>query len=292
MLLLDVWTAAQEWSRDYDDYEPIYEPLPELRNFLEVAKRHGFRVILYTFMHSMSPMYPLYPEFVQYQYRDPWTGELYFWRNEAGELRNATMNHASSAFRAIFVSQLKAVWDTHDIDGFLLDSSFFTINDANGLIDGLNSAQGTALLHKELAEAMPSAIFVGERLHEVTFALSSLAERPLLTDRWEPHPISSFLFSPFTRAISHARYNPDRNPIYYQEVLEYSKVWDIMPTLNAWYADQLLLPEWPNSQEVLASAGGWQPQRGLDGDVNGDGEVNVLDLILVANMFDVATIVR
>ena len=24
----------------------------------------------------MSPMYPLYSEFVQYEYRDPWTGEL------------------------------------------------------------------------------------------------------------------------------------------------------------------------------------------------------------------------
>ena len=320
VVMLASWTAAQEWSRDYDDYEPIYEPLPELSNFLEVAKRHGFPVILYTFMHSFSPVHPLYPEFMQYQYRDPWTGELQGWYNSIGELRNATMNHASSAFREIFVSQLKAVWDTHDIDGFLLDSSFATINDANGLIDGLNSAQGTALLHRELAEAMPGAIFVGERLHEATFALESFAIQPIFAEeRKELHPISSFLFSPFTHAISDQLPNPDQDPIKHQiehqKVLDYSKVWGIMPTLHAWEAEHLLNSEkYPSFQQVLARAGGWQHRYGLNGDVNsdgivnildltlvgrnigvplarpeadinGDGEVNVLDLILVANMF-------
>ena len=288
VVLLDSWTAAQEWSRDYDDYEPIYEPLPELRNFLEVAKRHGFRVILYTFMRSFSPAHPLYPEFVQYQHRDPWTGELQGWHNSIGELRNAQMNHASSAFRAIFVNELKDVWDTHDIDGFLLDSSFATINDANGLIDGLNSAQGTALLHEELAEAMPGAIFVGERLHEGTFALESFAIQPIFAEeKKEPHPISSFLFSPFTHAISSARTNPDREPIQHQiehqKVLDYSGVWGIMPTLYAWEATHLLSSEeYPIFQQILALAGNYEHRYGLNGDINDDGQVNVLDLTLVA----------
>ncbi len=287
VLLLDSWTAAQEWSRDHDDYEPIYEPLPELRNFLEVAKRHGFRVLLYTFMRSFSPAHPLYPEFIQYQHRDPWTGELQGWHNSIGELRNAEMNHASSAFRAIFVDELKDVWDTHDIDGFLLDSSFATKNDANGLIDGRNSAQGTALLHKELAEAMPGAIFVGERLHEGTFALESFAMQPIYVpeDR-VPHPISSFLFSPFTHAISSARTNPDHEPIQHQieqqKVLDYSGVWGIMPTLYAWEAEHLLnSEEYPIFQQILALAGGYEHRYGLNGDINGDGTVNVLDLMLV-----------
>ena len=289
VLLVDSWTAAQAWSRDYDDYEPIYEPLPELRNFLEVAKRHGFRVILYTFMRSFSPAHPDYPDFIQYQQRDPWTGELRGWRNEAGELRNAQMNHASSAFRAIFVSQLKAVWDTHDIDGFLLDSSFATINDANGLIDGLNSAQGTALLHKELAEAIPGAIFVGERLHEATFALESFAIQPIIVpEQREPHPISSFLFSPFTHAISDRLPNPDHEPIRHQiehqEVLDYGDVWGIMPTLYAWEAEHLLNSEkYPSFQQILANAvGGYEHRYGLNGDINNDGQVNILDLTIVA----------
>ena len=204
------WSNPQDWSIDPANHHPVYEPMPELRNFLEVAKRHGFRVILYTDLHAFSVENPLYPEFMQYQYRDPWTGELLGWLwNTTHRHRYASMNPASSAFRELLVNELKPVWEAYDIDGFFLDTSYYVINDANGLIDGLNSAQGGALLHKELAEAMPGAIFGGERLHEGTFALESFAQRPLLSEEIEPHPISSFLFSPFTHAISFARTNPD-----------------------------------------------------------------------------------
>ena len=91
---------------------------------------------------------------MQYQYRHPWTGEL---------LGNASINTASSAFRELLVSQLKAVWDAYDFAGFFMDTSYYTINDGNGLIDGLNSVQGGVALYKELGEAMPGAIFMGER---------------------------------------------------------------------------------------------------------------------------------
>ena len=277
------WSNPQDWSIDPASHHPVYEPMPELRNFLEVAKRHGFRVILYTDLHAFSVENPLYPEFMQYQYRDPWTGELLGWLwNTMHRHRYASMNPASSAFRELLVNELKPVWEAYDIDGFFLDTSYYVINDANGLIDGLNSAQGGALLHKELAEAMPGAIFGGERLHEGTFALESFAQRPLLSEEIEPHPISSFLFSPFTHAIGYARTNPDADLVYHQKVLDRSEIWDMMPTLNAWRWKQLLEPEYVETQQVLASAGGWQPRYGLNGDVNNDGQVNILDLILVA----------
>ena len=277
------WSNPQDWSIDPASHHPVYEPMPELRNFLEVAKRHGFRVILYTDLHAFSVENPLYPEFMQYQYRDPWTGELLGWLwNTMHRHRYASMNPASSAFRELLVNELKPVWEAYDIDGFFLDTSYYVINDANGLIDGLNSAQGGALLHKELAAAMPGAIFGGERLHEGTFALESFAQRPLLSEEIEPHPISSFLFSPFTHAIGYARTNPDADLVYHQKVLDRSEIWDMMPTLNAWRWKQLLEPEYVETQQVLASAGGWQPRYGLNGDVNNDGQVNILDLILVA----------
>ena len=282
------WSNPQEWSLDPTNHHPVYEPMPELHNFLEVAKRHGFRVILYSDMHAFSVENPLYPEFMQYQYRDPWTEELLGWLWDTNHPhRNASINPASSAFREILVNELKDVWEAYDFDGFFLDTSFYAINDANGLIDGLNSAQGGALLHKELTEAMPGAIFAGERLHEGTFALESFAQRPLLSEDIEPHPISSFLFSPFTHAISYARANPDQDPIYYQKVLDYSEVWGMMPTLNAWDAKQLLRPEYGETQNLLAMAGEWQHRYGLDGDINGDGQVNILDLFLVGQNFGV-----
>ena len=277
------WAVGQEWSIHPLNHFPIYEPMSELQNFVEVAKRHGFRVILYADMHGFSPQSPLYPEFMQYQYQDTWTGELLGWLWDTDHPhRNASINPASSAFREILVNEFKEVWEAYDIDGFFLDTSFYAINDANGLIDGLNSAQGGALLHKELAEAMPGAIFAGERLHEGTFALESFAQRPLLSEEIEPHQISSFLFSPFTHAISYARANPDVDLVYHQKVLGHSEVWGMMPTLNAWDAKQLLRPEYVETQNLLVIVGEWQHRYGLNGDVNNDGQVNILDLTLVA----------
>ena len=269
------WANPQEWSRRPYEHHPIYDPMPELGNFLEVAKRHGFRVILYSDMHTFSVDNPLYPEFIQYQYRDPWTGEL---------VGNASMNPASSAFRELLVNQLKEVWDAYDFAGFFMDTSYYAINDANGLIDGLNSAQGGALLYKELGEAMPGVIFMGERLHEGTFGFESFAQRPIVRNV-HAHPISTFLFSPFTHAISDAPVNPDRDPVVHQEILNYNEIVGVMPTLNAWDATQLLKPEYVGTQKVLAMVGGWQQRYGLNGDVNNDGQVNILDLTLVGHNF-------
>ena len=49
------------------------------------------------------------------------------------------------------------------VDAFHLDISHAMINDANGLIEGLNAGQGNVLMHKELAEAMPGVVFSGEQ---------------------------------------------------------------------------------------------------------------------------------
>ena len=141
--------------------------------------------MLYTIAHGMSPSHPLYPHFQQYQYRDTWTGEL------GGECLDGScveplytlsshISAASSEWRNLLVSNLKALWEEYPVDAFFLDASHSIINDGNGLIDGLNMAQGMALLHKELAEAMPGIALGGERLHEATFAYESFAQRPLL----------------------------------------------------------------------------------------------------------------
>lgn len=277
VVLAKLWSNDQEWSRAPYEHHPIYDPMPELEGFLEAAKGHGFRVILYSDMHAFSPENPLFPEFMQYQYLDPWTGK---------RLGNALMNPASSAFRELLVSQLKAVWDAYDFAGFFMDTSYYTINDGNGLIDGLNSVQGGVALYKELGEAMPGAIFMGERLHEGTFAFESFAQRPIVRNV-TPHPIGTFLFSPFTHAISDAPVNPDRDPVTHQEILNYNEIVGVMPTLNAWTISQLLKPEYVETQKVLATANGWQQRYGLSGDVNNDGQVNILDLTLVAQNFGV-----
>ena len=262
---------------------PDYIPKPELRSFLEDAKQYGFRIMGYTVVHGMSPSHPLYPHFQQYQYRNTWTGEL---RGQCldqscvpPEYPMAHINPASSEWRNLFVSQLKAAWEEYPFDGFVLDASHTVINDANGLIDGLNSAQGMALLHKELTEAMPGVVLGGERLHEATFAYESFGNRSPLNTEIEPHPISTFLFSPFVRAVSYGL-SPGHDPTFGDEVRRYAEIMDAIPMLgivgrNTFRAENVEV------YNVLEVARDWHPHDGLNADVNGDGMVNILDLILV-----------
>ena len=69
LVMAKEWAKPQEWSIDPTNHHPIYEPMLELDNFLKVAKKHGFRVMLYADLISFSVENPLYPEFKQFQYR-------------------------------------------------------------------------------------------------------------------------------------------------------------------------------------------------------------------------------
>ena len=102
------------------------------------------------------------------------------------------------------------------MDAFHLDISRFMVN--NVLIDGLTMPEGNILLHQELREAMPGILLGGEGLHEVTFLYESFAQvSTTLPD--QPHPISSFLFSPYVLRYGHLEVpNPDRYPEKFQEI--------------------------------------------------------------------------
>ena len=84
-------------------------------------------------------------------------------------------------------------------------------------------AQGMALLHQELAEAMPGIVLAGERLHEATFAYEGFAQRPLMRGHpLTPHLISIFLFSPFVHAIGFSTV-PDHDPVRHNEILRHNE---------------------------------------------------------------------
>ena len=255
------------WRKDdYDVNYPDYTAKPELGRFVEVAHQHGFRVILHTNLVGVSTYHPLYTELQKFQFRDPWNGNLYGWRWEQTDApyRHAFINLANSTFREILVQQLKNVWEKYKVDAFHLDVSHWVTNDANGLIEGLNSGQGNVLMHEELVAAMPGVVFSGEHLHEVTFFRESFAQRwklpPLwdLSPRGEPHPISAFLFSPYTVPYGYLGLpNPDRGPQLYQEYLDAYENWGVLPTLRVWSVEDLG-HERVRTQELLSIARTWQ----------------------------------
>ena len=260
------------WRRDgHDQNYPDYTPKPELGRFVKSAHQHGFRVMLHTNLVGVSPYHPLYADFQKSQFRDPWSGNLIGWKWEQTEdpKRHAWINLANSAFRELFVQQLKQVWEEYQVDAFHLDISHAMVNDANGLIEGLNAGQGNVLMHKELAEAMPGVVFSGEFLHEVTFFRESFAQLRKPLPEAKPHPISAFLYSPYTLLYGHLGFpNPDQDPLSYQEWLDSYESWGVLPTLKLWWSEQLE-PEYAGTQRLLSVARAWQ-QLGLKPDFETD----------------------
>ena len=199
LLYLTDWRKAGRDSGYRNAYHPDYTPHEKFDVFLEVARQHGFRVMPHVNLYDCTVSHPLYPEFKKYQYRRPETGELsgWFWDKIGHPERSAHISLASSEWRNLLIQQWKALWEKYNIDAFHLDVSHYVLNDANGLIEGLTSAEANILMHKQLAKAMPGVVFSGEFIHELTFFRESFAKRSLTLG--PRHPISTFLFSPYTR---------------------------------------------------------------------------------------------
>ena len=275
-----------QWRKDdFDVNFPDYTAKPELGRFVEEARQRGFRVMLHVNLVSVSPYHSLYAEVQRFQYRDPWSRNPMGWVWDRAEAPNrlAFINPASAEFRKYFVQQLKEVWQKYDVDAFFLDVSHLVVNDANGLIDGVNSGQGNVLLHKELAAAMPGVVFGGESLHEVTFFRESFAQRWSNLPLWiwsqarrsTPHPISTFLFSPYTVPFGYLGLpNPDQGLQLYQAYLDEYEVWGVLPTLRLSTVTDLG-PERVRTQELLSIARTWQ-QRGFKPDFESDWTPNTL----------------
>ena len=264
------------WRRDgYGENYPDYTAVEGLGDYIEAAHGYGYRVMPHANFVAISRDHPLYPEFQQYQFRSPWNGKPIGigWYNPDDPSPYAFINSASSKFRNLLVSRLKAVWEKYDVDAFHLDISIIVINDANGLIEGLNSAQGNVLMHKELAEAMPGVVFSGEGLHEATFFRESFAQRGQAPLGSTAHPISSFLFSPYTRPYGHLGL-PDlrsRAEQYYM-ALDSHDSWGVLPTLRD---RDLIQPYADGAEEILSIARQWQ-ELGLRPDFESDWGDNTL----------------
>ena len=300
---------------NHPDYSNASEKFERL---LEAARQHGFRVMLHVNIHNCSPLHPLYQELKQFQYRHPHTGEVsgWLWDDIGNPKRNAHISLASSQFRNHLIQEFKAVWEKYKVDVFFLDVSHYVLNDANGLIEGLTSAEGNILFHHQLIEALPGVVFGGEHLHEVNFFRETFVKRYSKTEAI--HPLSAFLFSPYIRPHG-GNGTPGIFESHYIDYLHNAEQQGFLPTMWTW--NKKLLNE-PLAQQVLATARrrqelglqpsincNWDPntlfqytaQTGetvtlqqtngttvfiVDNpDLNRDGVVNVLDLVLLSNKF-------
>ena len=261
-----------DWRKDRHPINyPDYTPRERFGGFVEAARRLGFRIMLHVSLYDCSPDYPLYSELKRFQYRLPWNGELtgWLWDQIDSPERNAHISLASSQWRNLLVQEFKAVWGNYNIDAFHLDVSHYVVNDANGLIEGRTSVQGNILMHKELVEAMPGVVLGGEGIHEVTFFRESFVKRGETIGT--VHPISAFLFAPYTRFHAGGGLPGTRDP-HYHIYLDTAEGQGYVPSL---WINKTEMLEIPLLQQVLSVARRGQ-ELGLQPDISCDWGPNTL----------------
>ena len=255
-----------------------------LGNFVKKAQRYGFKVMFHTSISHIQADDPFYEDFAEYHVQDEFTGEKKGYRlyDPTYDTPAATINPASNEYRRMRIGELKYVWDTYRFDAVHLDFSISVENDKNGRIDGLTMAEGTILLHQEIRDAIPGIVISGESLTELSAPYEHLAQRWYLPEEYEPHFISNYLFSDVHLYGHLGLPNPDGDWEGFQaRQLEYS-LWDVLPTITVWNIESLGSDR-VRTQQLLEMVR--QRQGYVFGDLNADGVVNILDLVLVANAF-------
>ena len=256
--------------------------------FASEAKARGFRLSVYEGFQFVAPDHPRYAEWEPYFYRSK-TEEILGYEGRDGII-TAYINPAASAYRKFHVQTLKNLQETYNIDVLTLDVNYFIVNQAP--IDGLTPIQGNMLLHEELIAAMPDTVFAGEFIHAVTALNVAFYART--TDG--NHPISDFLFSQWSVATGHnLAYLGDRHKAHELELLNvYIKRYkqlDVLPTIRYYFEHHLevqhaisILDRTHSNAEFWEELGRMvnSPYRE---DLNFDGVVNILDLLMVANAF-------
>ena len=254
---------------------------------LSAAKRHGFRVMFYAGFRYVSQDHPLYSQWEPFFYRGS-DGNIMGWELELGG--PALMNPAYSGYREYYVQVLKNLQSTYGFDGFMFDFDYYNPNQK--IIDGLTSIQGNMLLYEDIIKAMPGVVFGGEYVHEGTAPYIAFYSRG--DDTGFTHPITDFLFSQWTRsyggplAYLSERHIPQEREILNKHINLY-KHQDVLPTIRYHYKNHLEIQHAISIvHRTTSNAEFWEelgrmvnsPYRE---DLNFDGVVNILDLVIVAN---------
>ena len=241
------------WRRDgYDRNYPDYTASEKFGSWSERARALGFRVMPHVNYFGCDPLHPLYEKFRRHHMRDPFTGEPLWWLWERADpvIKFAYINPASRAWRELFVARMKELCDRHRVDALHLDQTLCIFNDQNGLVDGMNCAQGNLALHRELRAALPDVAISGEGLNEVTYRYEEFAQRHLhglnhADGVWNDrsigmaHPISSSLLTPHTAIYGYlGMANPSSGPLYQAWRRGYDH-FGVIPTLAHTSAIQL-----------------------------------------------------
>ena len=242
ILYVPSWRAAG-YDRDYPTYD---KPLPPLKPFIDRAHALGFRVMLHVNYFGVDPKNPLYAQFEPYQLRDCFgthERQWWLWTRAKPEIRFAYINPALKAWRDLFTERMARLCKDYHVDALHLDQTLCIDNDYNGRIDGLTMLEGNVALHRQLREALPEVALSGEGLNEVTYRYEAFAQRHAYglshsEGTWDrsrlamAHPISSYLFRPYTIINGYLGCSPPSRGQLYAAWNEAYEHWGVIPTLK------------------------------------------------------------
>ena len=251
-------------------------------SFASEAKARGFRVMVYSGFQFVAPDHPRYAEWEPYFYRSA-TGGLQGWEGRDGTF-TAYINPAASSYRKSHVQTLKNVQETYNVDAIHLDVNTFIENHAP--LDGLTPIQGNMLLYEELIEAIPGIVFSGEGTHALAAPYVAFYASPPAGN----HPINDFLFSQWSIAYGHNLAYFGENELLNGYIKRYKQL-DVLPTIRYYFESHLEVQQAisivhrTNSNTEFWEELGRMVNSPHREDLNFDGVVNILDLLMVANGF-------
>nr|HPK00644.1 DUF6259 domain-containing protein [Candidatus Hydrogenedentota bacterium] len=231
------------YDRDYPNYSDVY---PELKPFIDKAHELGFKVMLHVNYFGVDPLNAHYEQFEPYQVRSPWgphEKEWWLWTRATPEIKFAYINPACAAWRDLFTDCMVRLCESSGADALHLDQTLCIYNDYNGRIEGMTMAEGNIALHRQLREALPEVALSGEGLNEITCAHEAFAQRHVwglqhVEGTWDralletAHPISSYLFRPYTIITGYLGCAPPASGQLYAAWNEAYEHWGVIPTLK------------------------------------------------------------
>lgn len=282
LLYLPTWRAAG-YDRNYPDYDAV---LAEFEPFLLRARQLGFRVMVHTNYFGVDPLHPLYERFEPFQVRSPWGSherQWWLWERADPVIRFAYINPALRAWREHFVAAMVRLCRRFPVDALHLDQTLCIYNDHHGRIDGQSMLEGNLALHRELRAALPQVALSGEGLNEVTCSQEAFAQRHAwglnhADSTWSEgrlrcaHPISSYLFLPYTKIYGYLGYAPPESDQLYAAWNEAYEHWGVLPTLKVW-SRRPARPS-PFARQLEAEVAFYQGQR-VDADLEADWPLTV-----------------
>ncbi len=252
-----------------DSHAPDYEPGEALggakafRSLIEKAHALGYKVMIHTNALAMTYTHRKFPAFKRHQVVDvfgrpqswgldmdgDWLAEPYF----------AYINPGVRAWTELLIATIRSLVKRFKVDAVFLDQTLLAFNTSRGpnFLTGMRSH-----LHR-LHQAFPGLLLGGEGLHEHVLAelpmaqihgIDSIAEvhglEGLATWR-SAHPISTYLFSPFTRFTAHLLTRHPSHPAFAMQEEAYARL-GVLPALCLYDADQPLDTE--GTREMIERA--------------------------------------